>query len=74
MPVDRSDGGADHVFEKGSGKLEGKQKGGETVGLHRGQVLFEKLRIGSLGTQKHLLYFGKEPVGRSYVVKAFISV
>lgn len=72
-PISFGAGGV-HVFKKDTGKLEGKQLGGEKAGIHHGQVLLEELRIGSLGTEKHLLYFGKEPVSRSYEVTDLISV
>lgn len=63
-----------HIFKKDPGKLEGEQWGGERTELQHVQVLWEELRIGSLDTQKHLLHFVKEPVGRNYEVTGFIAI
>ena len=66
--------GGYHVFKKDTGQLEGKQQSAKRAGLHDGQVLWEELRIGRIGKQKHFLYFGKELEGRSYEVTDLISV
>lgn len=71
MLADGPDSGG-HVLQEDTGKL--RQGASEKAGLHRVQVPLEEPRAGSLDTQKHLLCFVKEPVGRSYEVTGLTSI